>query len=66
MTGKNTGQKTKNKAEEQLTEMELDEYFITKSFQSVTESLSLFKDDPLVHSPGKEFFENIVQVKGYL
>lgn len=46
--------------------MELDEYFITKSFQSVTESLTLFKDDPLVHSPGKEFFENIVQVKGYL
>lgn len=43
--------------------MELDEYFITKSFQSVTESLSLFKDDPLVHSPGKEFFENIVHVK---
>lgn len=35
--------------------MELDEYFITKSFQSVTESLSLFKDDPLVHSPGSEF-----------
>lgn len=46
--------------------MELDEYFITKSFQNVTESLSLFKDDPLVHSPGNEFFENIVQVKGYL
>ena len=60
VTVKNLENKAKNdssnsKTESQLDEMELDEYYIMKSFRSVTESLSLFKDDPLLHSPGKEY-----------
>ena len=33
-------------------EMELDEYYIQKHFNTVDESLNLFKNDPLVHKPG--------------
>ena len=52
---KSPNDSSNSKTESQLDEMELDEYYIMKSFRSVTESLSLFKDDPLLHSPGKEY-----------
>ena len=52
---KSPNDSSNSKTESQLDEMELDEYYIMKSFRSVTESLSLFKDDPLLHNPGKKY-----------
>ena len=33
-------------------EVLLEEYYITNHYNSVQESLSLFRDDPLIHKPG--------------
>ncbi|XP_062586087.1 serine beta-lactamase-like protein LACTB, mitochondrial [Saccostrea cucullata] len=55
---KNAGKQGKsgnNKSEAQQDEMELEEYYITRKYKSVKESLTLFQDDPLVHSPGSKF-----------
>ena len=59
---KSPNDSSNSKTESQLDEMELDEYYIMKSFRSVTESLSLFKDDPLLHSPGKEYTSGRVHI----
>ena len=32
-----------------------DEFYLNKKFKSVTESLDLFKNDPLLHEPGSKF-----------
>lgn len=45
----------KSKVTEKKDEMKLDEYYIKENYASVLESLSLFKDDPLVHRPGSKF-----------
>lgn len=34
-------------------EFEHDEYYLKKNFESVTQALDLFKDDPLIFKPGK-------------
>ncbi|KAK3095522.1 hypothetical protein FSP39_015601 [Pinctada imbricata] len=44
---------TENKPEKN--EMALKEYYITKHYSSVKDSLSLFLNDPLVHKPGTKF-----------
>ena len=36
-------------------EFEMEEYFIKDHFNSVTDSISLFKDDPLIAEPGETF-----------
>ncbi|OWF41272.1 Serine beta-lactamase-like protein LACTB, mitochondrial [Mizuhopecten yessoensis] len=46
------GQKT---AAEETSELSLAEYLISTNYKSVTESLNLFKDDPLVHEPGSKY-----------
>ncbi|CAG2210964.1 LACTB [Mytilus edulis] len=45
----------KNKNEEKKSEFENKEYYIQKAYKSITESLTLFQDDPLVHKPGSKF-----------
>lgn len=35
-------------------EFEQEEYYLKDSFESVTQALDLFKDDPLIFRPGKE------------
>ncbi|XP_061184109.1 serine beta-lactamase-like protein LACTB, mitochondrial isoform X1 [Saccostrea echinata] len=52
---KEQGKSSNNKQESQQSEMELEEYYITRKYKSVAESLTLFQDDPLVHSPGSKF-----------
>ncbi|XP_033725011.1 serine beta-lactamase-like protein LACTB, mitochondrial [Pecten maximus] len=36
-------------------EMTLEEYLISDHYKSVTDSMNLFKDDPLVHEPGSKY-----------
>lgn len=43
----------KNENEKKKSEFENKEYYIQKAYKSITDSLTLFKDDPLVHKPGK-------------
>ncbi|CAC5419656.1 LACTB [Mytilus coruscus] len=45
----------KNENEKKKSEFENKEYYIQKAFKSITESLTLFQDDPLVHKPGSKF-----------
>lgn len=42
-----------NKEARNKKEFENDEYYLKKKFESVTEALDLFKDDPLIFEPGK-------------
>lgn len=35
-------------------EFEHEEYYLKDNFESVTQALDLFKDDPLIFKPGKE------------
>lgn len=51
-----TDQNTKSKEASQTQkkkEFEHEEYYLKDSFESVTEALDLFKDDPLIFKPGK-------------
>ncbi|VDI77990.1 serine beta-lactamase-like protein LACTB, mitochondrial [Mytilus galloprovincialis] len=45
----------KNENEQKKSEFENKEYYIQKAYKSITESLTLFQDDPLVHKPGSKF-----------
>ncbi|XP_076081665.1 serine beta-lactamase-like protein LACTB, mitochondrial [Mytilus galloprovincialis] len=45
----------KNENEKKKSEFENKEYYIQKAYKSITESLTLFQDDPLVHKPGSKF-----------
>lgn len=42
-----------NKEVQHKKEFENDEYYLKKKFESVTQALDLFKDDPLIFQPGK-------------
>ena len=48
-----TEEKKKGEKNETKNEMPLEEYYVKKHYNSVLESLALFKDDPLVHKPGE-------------
>ncbi|XP_045173567.1 serine beta-lactamase-like protein LACTB, mitochondrial [Mercenaria mercenaria] len=45
----------RRKQEQSKEEMQLDEYYITRHYSSVLESLEIFKDDPLVHKPESKY-----------
>ncbi|CAB4008947.1 Hypothetical predicted protein, partial [Paramuricea clavata] len=45
----------KEERENKVSEFQKQEYYIKECYDSVEKSLSLFKDDPLVHEPGSEF-----------
>lgn len=42
-----------NKEAQNKKEFEHEEYYLKKKFESVTQALDLFKDDPLIFQPGK-------------
>lgn len=42
-------------------EFEHEEYYLKDNFESVIQSLDLFKDDPLIFKPGKVFY-NIISL----
>lgn len=50
-----TEQNTKGKeaTQEKKKEFEHEEYYLKDNFESVTQALDLFKDDPLIFKPGK-------------
>ncbi|XP_068459420.1 serine beta-lactamase-like protein LACTB, mitochondrial isoform X1 [Clinocottus analis] len=52
-----TEQNTKSKeaTQEKKKEFEHEEYYLKDNFESVTEALDLFKDDPLIFKPGTTF-----------
>lgn len=51
----NTKGKEATKAQKKK-EFEHEEYYLKDNFESVTQALDLFKDDPLIFEPGKAHF----------
>lgn len=51
-----TEQNNKTALAQRKKEFEHEEYYLKDSFDSVTHSLNLFKDDPLIFKPGNHMF----------
>lgn len=56
------------KGEEAAKALEFDnmEYHISKNYKKATDALELFKDDELIHEPGKVISPNCVQLVKYM
>ena len=52
MTAAKAGEKKQKEKKERMGEFSQKEYYITRHYESVTEALGLFKDDPLCSAPG--------------
>lgn len=47
-------------------EFDHEEYYLKENFESVTQALNLFKDDPLVFEPGKQTKKKVVKFSTFL